>query len=146
MRGRKPVPTSLKLLRGNPGKRPLHPEPRPVPSSTVPPVWLTDRTARVEYERLAPELVRMGLLTVVDVPVLAAWCECFAQWREAQECLEEADASNDGLYLSLAGVVAKRRAELVKLAAEFGFTPSSRSRVHATPPPPLGKLDQFRNR
>lgn len=57
MRGRKPTPTILKLLAGNPGKRPLpaH-EPRPEVADEFPaaPEWLTRRSAvRITYRQEA---------------------------------------------------------------------------------------------
>ena len=43
MRGRKPVPRHLKVLRGNPGKRRLHDaEPMPLGDLVDPPEWLTE--------------------------------------------------------------------------------------------------------
>src|SRR5688572_21911457 len=43
MRGRKPKPTWLKIMTGNPGKRPLNDaEPQPEGLLGEPPEWLTD--------------------------------------------------------------------------------------------------------
>ena len=42
MKGRKPVPTHLKVLRGNPGKRRLNNgEPLPIGDLVDPPEWMT---------------------------------------------------------------------------------------------------------
>ena len=44
MRGRKPIATHLKLLRGNPGKRALNKnEPLPIGDLVDPPEWLTEQ-------------------------------------------------------------------------------------------------------
>src|SRR5262245_55838932 len=90
-----PTPTYLKLLRGNPGKRPIRPEPEPSvpPSLPPPPDFLTDE-ARAEWARIAPELFRLKLLTIVDIGPLAAYCQSFARWIEAERLLAQA-AAND---------------------------------------------------
>ena len=70
------VPTHLRLLRGNPGKRPIKPEPEPaVPDKPPePPNFLSDE-AKNEWWRVAPELHALSLLTVLDVMPLAAYCQ-----------------------------------------------------------------------
>jgi len=61
--GTKPKPTALKVLEGNPGKRPLNEnEPKPEPKAPVCPKWL-DNYAHKVWERLAPVLKQMGLLS-----------------------------------------------------------------------------------
>ena len=47
MAGRKPKPTSLKVLEGNPGKRQLNPN-EPKPDASVPkcPAWLSKEAKR----------------------------------------------------------------------------------------------------
>jgi hypothetical protein len=67
MRGRKPIPTRLRLIRGNPSKRPILPEPEPTLPSVPPepPPYLTGHGAG-EWRRLAPGLHRLGLLSVLD--------------------------------------------------------------------------------
>jgi phage terminase small subunit len=66
--GRPPQPTHLKLICGNPGHRPIRPEPQPAISETVPdaPDFLAPYAVD-EWYRIGPELHRLGLLTVVDV-------------------------------------------------------------------------------
>ncbi len=55
MPGRKPTPTALKLLKGNPGKRPL-PENEPNPQGEVKkPVFVKHRATRI-WKQYAPEL------------------------------------------------------------------------------------------
>jgi phage terminase small subunit len=76
------TPTHLQVLRGNPSKRPIRPELEPLQTAEPPkpPRYLT-RLAAAEWRRLAPELHRLGLLTVVDVAPLAAYCQAYARWR-----------------------------------------------------------------
>ena len=57
MRGRKPTPTYLKLLKGNPGKRAIRPtvEP-PRPAVPPPPPDFLIGYAKEEWVRVSPEL------------------------------------------------------------------------------------------
>ena len=66
-RGRKPKPTALKMLEGNPGGRPLN-EAEPKPQKKAPrcPPWLEDEAKR-EWKRMAKVLEQMGLLTEMDM-------------------------------------------------------------------------------
>src|SRR5690242_8718143 len=93
MRGRKPVPTTLALVRGNPGRRPINtnaPAPATEPTYT-PPDWLQP-LAREEWLRLEPELRRLRLLTVADLPAFAAYCSEFGSFREAESTLAKGPA------------------------------------------------------
>ena len=82
MRGRKPQPTALKVLRGNPGKRPLNlAEPVHAPLSETCPEEVSDPVARAEWDRVAPLLIARGQVTVVDRGVLMGYCVKYAQWR-----------------------------------------------------------------
>ena len=69
MRGRKPKPTALKLLEGNPGKRRINgSEPKPPASRPTCPAHLSP-SAKAEWKRLAEALNRIGLLTQGIRPV-----------------------------------------------------------------------------
>src|ERR1043165_3323152 len=136
MRGRRPTPTRLKVLTGNPGKRPLNPD-EPHPEVCVPecPPELGP-VARQEWHRLVDELVALGLLTNLDRAALAAYCGAYALWADATVQIEKYGAmikSPTGFpiqspYLA----IANRQAEIMmRIASEFGFTPASRSRISA---------------
>ena len=66
MAGRKPKPTALKKLEGNPGKRKMNTK-EPVPGKGMPdcPKWLLPE-AKEEWKRLCQKLSDMGL-TEVDI-------------------------------------------------------------------------------
>ncbi|MBR4429474.1 MAG: phage terminase small subunit P27 family [Clostridia bacterium] len=134
--GRKPKPTALKKLEGNPGKRPLN-ELEPVPPNVsihCPQYLLPD--ARREWKRLAPVLIQMGLLTAADVVPFAAYCTAFARWKEAEEEItKHGSIYKDGEgrirpnpYIAIAN---QQLREIKSLAAEFGLTPSNRSAMIA---------------
>ncbi len=75
MAGRKPKPTALKKLEGNPGKRKLNTK-EPVPGKGMPdcPKWLLPE-AKEEWKRLCQKLSEMGVLTEVDMAAFAAYCQ-----------------------------------------------------------------------
>ena len=83
IRGRRPKPSRMKALTGNPGKRPLTPhEPRPEPAAPECPPELSP-TARQEWERLTAELSKLNLITHLDRGALATYCGAYALWAEA---------------------------------------------------------------
>ena len=143
MKGRKPVPTYLKVLRGNPGKRPL-PENQPTPEpGAAMPSYLSPEAA-AHWPTVAEQLEAAGVLTRLDQSALALYCEAFARWRHATDHVVNHGpviVSPSGLarrspYLQIAD---KAFEHMTKLLVEFGMTPSSRSRVSKVKPdkPPV---------
>jgi P27 family predicted phage terminase small subunit len=138
MRGRKPTPTRLKALTGNPGKRPLNAnEPLPQPQIPDCPAELGP-LARKEWDRLVTQLRPLRLLTRSIEQRLPRTAALMA-WAEATEAIQKYGVmikSPQGFpiqspYLS----IANRQAEIMmRIASEFGFTPASRSRI-STPEP-----------
>jgi P27 family predicted phage terminase small subunit len=134
MRGRRPKPTRLKVLTGNPGKRPLNvSEPRPERVVPECPPELGE-VARREWDRLAAELGPLRITTNLDRGALAAYCGAYALWAEAMEAIQKYGSmikSPSGFpqqspYLA----IANRQTEIMmRIASEFGFTPASRSRI-----------------
>lgn len=133
MKGRKAIPTALKILHGNPGKRPLNAL-EPMPEVSVPecPEHL-DAQARMEWERIVPELARLGLLAQIYRAALAAYCQCYSRWQAAEEQI-----ANEGLTIQIkdtvrvnpAVTVAKDAMRMVReFSAEFGITPASKTRI-----------------
>ena len=72
-RGRKPTPTAIKELEGNPGKRKLNDkEPKPEKKAPSCPKWL-EPEAKKEWRRLAKKMELMGVLTEVDMAAFAGY-------------------------------------------------------------------------
>jgi P27 family predicted phage terminase small subunit len=146
MPGPPPQPAHLRLLRGNPGRRPIKPEPQPEIAVVVPepPEFLTGHACD-EWYRVAPELHRLQLLTVVDVNALAAYCAAYKRWRTAEETLNEMakrDPVTSGLIIRSSNtkapmqnplvLIAKQAAsDMVRYASEFGMTAAARARIAA---------------
>lgn len=151
MRGRKPTPTALKLIRGNPGRRPVNKsEPKPAANLPECPDHLNDE-ARREWMRIAGELHTIGLLTSVDRAALAAYCDAYATWAEAKRLMKAPGESlivatpNGGVQQNPLLGVANRSMEIMhRFLVEFGLTPSSRARVGAaSKKPEADPLDDF---
>ena len=78
MAGRRPKPTHLKVVTGNPGKRKLNDkEPTPAKEIPSPPAHLTD-WGKVAWGRLTVLLDGMGVLTVADTLALERLCDIYA--------------------------------------------------------------------
>ena len=89
MRGRKPKPTILRVLEGNPGKRPLNDcEPTPPVCEPQRPDWL-DEEAQAEWSRIVPELHEMGLLARADRAAMAAYCTAWSRWVQAEALVKK---------------------------------------------------------
>ena len=89
MRGRRPTPTRIKILTGNPGKRPLNRnEPRPEPALPECPPELGPSAQR-EWARLIGELSKLNLITNLDRAALASYCGAYALWAEATEAIQK---------------------------------------------------------
>lgn len=134
MRGRKPKPTRIKALTGNPGKRPLNAdEMRPEPEIPECPPELSD-AAKVEWIRLTTELGKFRIITALDRAALASYCSAYGMWLEATQAVKAHGLmvkSPNGFPVQSPYVsIANRQAEIMmRLAAEFGFTPASRGRI-----------------
>lgn len=139
MPGRRPKPTKLHELNNWPGHvskaRKQRKEPQPVPDLGACPSHIKGLAAS-EWKRVAPELSRLGLLTVVDRAAMEAYCTAYARWREAEDLLKEDGyiiERKEGPAVNPAFSVAHRcMDQMRRLCVEFGFTPASRSRITAS--------------
>lgn len=143
MAGRKPKPTALKLIQGNPGKRKVNKkEPQPAQGGRVPsPPAELGKMAKAEWKRIAKELHDMGVLTRIDTKTLANYCQAYEDMKIARGLLAKWNLANPnspnqivtggGMVRShpLVQQIRDHRKDMMAFAAEFGLTPSSRSRV-----------------
>jgi P27 family predicted phage terminase small subunit len=150
-RGPPPTPTALKILRGNPGRRPLNlREPAPPSAIPSPPTHL-DAVARSEWRRVVPQLAKAQLLTLVDRAALTGYCLAWSASVDATRKL----AASSTILTSVKGypyqnpeVLRLNQAlkQLLRFSQEFGMTPASRSRIEVDAPPVGGQLEAFRRR
>lgn len=137
-RGRKPKPTALKALTGNPGKRPL-PSGRATAADPVEPVEpppFLDEYAREEWEHQIDGLLLSGVLTPRDRAVFTAYCMAWSRARKAHEGANQSPGivkgANGGLKENPYHRVARlEMRECIRWAVELGMTPSARARVEA---------------
>lgn len=134
-RGPPPQPTRLQVLKGNPGKRKVkraEPKPRALPPEM--PDMLSERAQEVWKETLA-ELERMDLVTIVDGPTLAAYCQAVAEIEECDRALAEKGMT----YVTPTGFIRPRPEvqirqmafqRMIAAAGRFGLTPSDRTRFN----------------
>ena len=136
MPGRKPKPTAIKRLAGNPGKRRLNDqEPKPSPTQAPMPRGVLPKYGQKLWRSLAPKLIELGVLSEIDLPAFEMMCLHYALARQAMDEVEEI-----GLTIQEEGKTKKNpamqafrenAAAYKQLLVEFGLTPSSRSRIVA---------------
>jgi P27 family predicted phage terminase small subunit len=138
MRGRRPKPTHLKLLEGNPGQRRLNEnEPKPAGDLREPPEWFNDEQRRSWSYAIAH--APAGLLKRLDRGILVVWvtAECLhaaaAQKVTAFGMLAKSYATGAPIPNPYLTIAAKQAQTMIKAAAELGFTPASRSRISVEP-------------
>jgi P27 family predicted phage terminase small subunit len=134
-RGRKPLPTPLKLLKGTRADRLNAEEPGPAVARPACPESL-DSFGRAEWERIVPELEAMGVLSQVDGAALALYCAAYSIAVRADMEIGLygllLETGMGGLKANPAVAMAKAaRAQMHSLLTEFGATPASRSKVKA---------------
>lgn len=148
--GRKPKPTVDKKLEGNPGGRKLNDheaQPHKLSHLPDPPEWLGDHAVRAWKEN-GPGLIDAGLLTESDLELFASLCQNIHIMITASEDIKihgmtiigaRGKTRNPALATFASATTAVRN-----LAAEFGMSPSSRSRIKIPDAdgPSLGDFDQ----
>lgn len=126
------MPTALKLLKGE--KRPSRinqAEAKPRAGADAPASIMGDPAVLAEWNRQAPRLLKLGLLTEIDDDALAMMCVlqvAFADWVKG-------DVKT--------GALIELSKELRALWSRFGMTPADRSRVKVDKPKPETALERL---
>ena len=142
-RGYSPQPTALKVLRGNPGKRPL-PEHEPKveradPSFDQPPDALgEDPVAAAEWRRVAPILRLCGIVSEGERASLLLLCQQWSRYLEAHgkvRSLGMIVKKPSGIPMINPYLVVENAAldKCLNLWRELGLTPAARVRLSAIP-------------
>lgn len=136
-KGRKPTPSHLKVVRGTVrGDRANPNEPAPQRLRVSAPAHMSDK-GREAWGYVVGILDRMGVLTEADALAVELLCEARADWLTARD---EIAAAGGETYTTEAGLIKAHPAVAMRndaarrmqsLLAEFGMSPSSRSRVSA---------------
>ena len=146
MAGRKPLPTHLKLVKGTARPHRMNKaEPNPMVAVPAPPEHL-DEKASAKFTEMAELLARHGVMTELGTGALARYVVIWRRWIEAEEEVKRrghvVKTSNDNIIQNPFLAVANRcLAQMHQIEAEFGLTPSSRSRIRIAEP--AEKADPF---
>lgn len=141
-KGRKPKPARLKVIDGNPGgKAAVAAQDLKAPiEQPQPPNWLS-KDVRAIWDEILPELERLGVTARVDVYTIATYCTIMDRKIKAQMFIDEHGLT----YITKgpAGTMERIRPQVKMMedcekqlrayAAEFGMTPSSRTRLKGDP-------------
>jgi len=132
-RGPIPKPAHLKILEGNPGNRPIETSLKPAPVAPECPSWL-DKTAKKEWNRVVPELEKLGLISQLDRTALAIYCQSYSQLVACEKALAKEELTYEtpsgqkkpNPYIA---IIRDLKTTIRQYLSEFGLTPSSRSRM-----------------
>lgn len=136
--GRPAKPAQSKVIQGNFRKdRDSH---GPQVEIALPPCpkWLP-RLARKHWAELGPELVKTGLLSIIDGDVFALHCDSMAKFEEVTKQLKDLEAMLDKtptgyqVQSALFTIRSKLHEQIVKTGREFGMTPAGRTSLKTTP-------------
>lgn len=153
--GRPAKPTALKLVQGNPGKRPINKrEPKPAAERPRCPAHLSPK-AKTAFKNVCDLLEEMGVLTVADGMALEMLCDAYAEWRDLRKVVEQKGATYETVATS-GDVMVKARPEVAMaadawkrvkaMASEFGLTAASRTKLQTSEPESVDPLEEFLNR
>jgi len=129
--GRKPKPYNLRVIEGNREHRPLPECPQPKIAHLKAPVWMS-KEAKKEWKRIIKELYANNLFTKMDKAALEGYCVCYARWKEAEKKVDVPIFKTEKGYIGmhpLVSIALKYSAQMRAYLAEFGMTPSSRTRI-----------------
>lgn len=135
----KPKPTNLRILHGNPGKRPLPKnEPKPKPKRLRCPSDLHGEAA-AEWRRASKALAAAMITTDLDHSALHVYCAAYGRWFDAEEKIREEgmiikSPNNYPIVNPCLGIANRAMDQMRAFMCEFGMTPSSRTRVKVEAP------------
>lgn len=123
------------MLNGNPSKIDLKErearEPKPRKKAPPCPKHL-DKWAKKEWNRMAPILERLGLLTEADGTAFAAYCQLYSRWIQLENRIQNQNVTDFMLLDKQHPLVVASRQTLQLLRSvctELGMTPSARGRM-----------------
>ena len=124
-------PTALKLVKGTRDDRVNRLEPAPI-GDVVAPVELGGKALEV-WERLAPDMIRLGVLTPWDTDHFAAYCRWVVVEMNALDVVDRDGAmipGERGLVKNPAMQIARDAgARMTAIGSRFGMTPSDRAKL-----------------
>lgn len=149
MKGRKALPTNLKVIRGTAQPcRMNDKEPKPEKARRPPPPKTLSDSAKKHWRIISKELEACGVLTLVDKDALGIYCELYAQWVQASDMIQKkgiviadpryADKKTKADKPIVVPVLSpyfkaslKLAEQMKQMLCEFGMTPASRTRIQS---------------
>jgi P27 family predicted phage terminase small subunit len=133
VRGRTPVPTAMKILRGNPGRRPLNssePEAPLLAKLPTAPKYL-GRIAKKEWRARVQQLAEMRMLAGADLTMLGRLCVWHERFVLASTKLNKLKPELAGSMtaVNLQNTMSMASKAMKGIEEQFGFSPASRSRI-----------------
>lgn len=130
-RGPKATPTAARRRRGTFRADRHGGAPEPPAAKPRRPTWLGEDAARL-WPAIATELEAMGVLAKVDQTALALLCQALADYLAARKTVDEEGATftTEKGYIAqhpAVGIMGNAWARVMKLARDFGMTPSARA-------------------
>jgi len=133
--GPKKKPTKLKRLQGTLDVSRANPsEPNPESCVPDPPAHLS-KEGLAEWNRITPELHKLGLISLIDMASLAAYCQAYGRWAVAET---ELNASGELTLTTmqgniiqnpLVGIANQSMEHMRKHLSNFGMSPADRAKV-----------------
>lgn len=155
MVGRRPIPTAVKRLRGNPGKRPL---PKDEPQAKlgepkVPPHLSV--VARACWNDTCEQMREVGTLTTDVGYLIALKSDAWADYLFHRATVEREGWTitatiGKGIEMEkphpAVALMAASWAQVLKADIELGLTPAARTRVKVSPPKERDELEELMER
>ncbi len=147
-RGPAPKPTRLKVLAGNPGRRPLNeaePEPQLI-QNIDPPIELDELGAKF-WRYYAALLQRCRVLSEADVHALAAAAQWWSVYQRAMQDLSgsliQTSPANGDCAKPTVAIARQAFSQCWAIMQAFGLNPGDRSKLRALPPKDDDQAERF---
>ena len=93
-----------------------------------------DPIAQAEWNRVTPQLLSLGLISEVDRGPIAAYCQAWSRWVDAEKNVQRFGSviktpKGYPVQSPYLGIANHAMDQVRKFAIEFGMTPAARSRV-----------------
>lgn len=143
--GRKPKPTALKLIEGNPGGRQLNEaEPKPIAVFQPPAPEHFNYIEEAKWHEMTAKLAAVGVLTELDLDALELyvieWVAMFQALTDLRERGKMLRTANGSTMWNPSWAQYKHSQKVCRsLQSEFGLTPSSRTGIVAEATDDTGK-------
>lgn len=137
MRGRKPKPTSIKILHGSQNCRINKDEPKP--ELTIPdcPDGLSE-IGQQEWKRISTQLYELKMISNMDTAILLGYCHSFEQFIQSAESLKKTGylikaPSGYPIVNPLLSINNEAKRQMLKYAQELGLSVVQRTRIKIDP-------------